>query len=658
MGWAGHFFASAGHREYRPGVGNGSISGFSTASHHGGPAVGKRMSLASPILAYHSKLGEATSRDDSQGDLPLASASLCLALYWHPIPSLVRRRAATIVKAPYILLRILGYFTLALSLIYIACIILALIQGWALPTTALIRGSSVALWLAVHEPKFGFALLTCAALGAVATWFALLVPEGNLVVQQEEATLLRFFRVFGFLIVACVFVFSISAMWAGIVRPGDLDGVSIGGLIPFNDAGGYMAGATDEAKTGLWSAFMLRRPLAAAFRTTLLFFSGYSYPGMLFIQACLLAAVSCFATRAVMHWRGLWAGIAFFGLAYTYTRSFVPTALTEPLGLFWAFFSIPFLIEALKSRSLVSALVGLGATTMALMTRMGAMFTIPALVIWIMWQFGRNRTEKLAATFAAGMVVISILSANALVSRIYRSGPDVTGENFSYTLCGLAIGTAWDGCPKRIQEEGQQLPAHEAAMTRLMYSMAWQNFKTQPDVLIARLISASYNFVLNLPDTMFGGYEWFLLEPRAGIKNAISLVSIAGLIYLLTRRQEWESILFWALFWLSTVASAAIVYFDDGGRVLAVSYVFISLFFALGFSSPTASSASDKRSLRKLNFFGISFFAFIALLFFGIPWLAFTLSPTRHLVVNQSSLPGHEAAVLGGRRISGVPRHS
>ena len=177
--------------------------------------------------------------------LLLASTCFWLLFYWRRIPAFINQRGEAIVRAPYVLLHVFGYLGLAAALIYIACSLVALVEGWALPTTALIKWSPIALWLARHEPQFGFSLLVCAAFGTVATWLALLVPEGNLLVQREETSLLRFFRLFGFVIVTCAFVFSISTMWTGIVRPGDLNGSSIGGLIPFSDAEGYMAGAFD-----------------------------------------------------------------------------------------------------------------------------------------------------------------------------------------------------------------------------------------------------------------------------------------------------------------------------------------------------------------------------------------------------------------------------
>jgi hypothetical protein len=125
-----------------------------------------------------------------------------------------------------------------------------------------------------------------------------------------------FFQRWGLLITACALIFSISGMWAGLVRLGDLDHFAIGGMIQFNDAAGHLTAAHDQAKDGVWQSFALRHPIAAAFRSTLLFFAGFSLPGILLLQAFLLVGAICFASAAVTRWRGLWPGVTF--LAFTY----------------------------------------------------------------------------------------------------------------------------------------------------------------------------------------------------------------------------------------------------------------------------------------------------------------------------------------------------
>ena len=66
---------------------------------------------------------------------------------------------------------------------------------------------------------------------------------------------------------------------------------------------------------------------------------------------------------------------------------------------------------------------------------------------------------------------------NFLLERAYGTGPTSTGSNFSYTVCGLSIGTTWDGCPREIGTRVRSAAATEQEFAKLMYAMAWDNFQ-------------------------------------------------------------------------------------------------------------------------------------------------------------------------------------
>ena len=300
---------------------------------------------------------------------------------------LVRGRAATgltlAIRAIYLVSFGFCAVSLAGAVIFMASSAYALASGWAFPTTALIRWWPVARWASSNEIYFPYVLLTLAALGCLASHLACFNQNCQLQLERNEARLQRVLRWAGFPIAICAFAFSLSAMWSGQLRPGDLQYSAWGGLVPFSDALGHLSAAHDQARDGTFSYFAMRRPYAAAFRSVLLFVSQYSLPVMLLLQACLLGAAAWWATRAVMAWRGLWAGVAFFSLAYIYARIFAPTTLTEPLGLMWALLSIPFFIASFRTSSAKPALIGFALTMFALMMRMGNMFAIPALVLWL-----------------------------------------------------------------------------------------------------------------------------------------------------------------------------------------------------------------------------------------------------------------------------------
>ena len=417
-------------------------------------------------------------------------------------------------------------------------------------------------------------------------------------------------------------------MWAGVVRPGDLVSHAIGGMNLVSDAGAYLASAHDQAKDGVWNSWALRRPIAAAFRSTLLFFAAFSLPSMLLLQACLLAGTTCCASAAVTRWRGLWAGVTFFAFTYLYIRTFAPTTLTEPLGVLLALASVPFFIEAFRTKSLPAALLAFAFAVIALMTRMGSMFTIPGLMLWLVWQFGTTLRERTRVGLLAITILAGVGTANYLLEKTYGNQENLTGSNFSYTLCGLTMGTTWDGCGPKLAKITAQRPHSQEA--KLLYFLAWENFTKRPWLFFERLLAGAHSFVIEIPDLLFRGYG-AVIEPSWFPRTLIVTLSLIGLMYELGRRENRRQLGFWAMLWASIVSSAAFVFFDDGRRVLASSYPLIFLFFAMGMTDPNVAVKREGAVDRKLLRFGTALLIAGLFLFFFIPWLAHRLSPAQSL---------------------------
>jgi hypothetical protein len=587
-----------------------------------------------------------------------ALAILSILLGWLAYPDtlrwLAKRRGgvlpAFVLKIPHQILFGICWAGVAGSAVYAASSLYALATGWALPTTALIRWSPVAKWAAGNEPYFGYPLLMLAGLGTAATWLMSSSALHRPLLEPIEQSMRRLLAWCGLPVAACAFVLGVSAMWAGMVRPGDLNFANLGGLLPFSDAGDYLAGAFDQVRTGVWNVLSLRRPLAAGFRSVLLIFGNFSLPSMLILQACLVAGAACFATWAIVVWRGVWAGITFFALTYIYAGVFVQTTLTEPLGLFWALLSIPFFIKSFRDRSASAALVAFAMTTAALMTRMGSMFTIPALLVWLVWQFANSIAARLRIGVAAVVVLLGVLGLNSLLLKTYGTGSENTGSNFSYTLCGLTIGTNWLGCPAKRANEGKPLTSDEAARVEQLYSMAWTSFRAKPEIFFSSLADNLKKFRTDFPDVIWRGYLKSVGEPDWLFRNTLTAICLAGLAYLTARRAKSVELAFWVLSWASIVASASLIYQDDGPRALAASHPLIAMFFAMGMSNPALTPATVAPPFR-LSRYGWIGLAAAALLFLCLPWMTHRFFSSA--LVNAVPLKDGEAFVLGGRRMSG-----
>jgi hypothetical protein len=588
--------------------------------------------------------------------LAIVSALLGCLIYFEALRSLERRLAgqpkAFVLRTPYLILFGLCWVGLAASAVYIACSLYAWATGWALPTTALIRWSRGAQWAASNEPYFGYLLLMLAGVGTATTWLIGSTARHRPLVESNEQSLRRLLACCGFPIAACAFVFCVSAMWAGIVRPGDFHYANVGGLVPFSDAENYLAAAFDQVRDGVWNEMALRRPLAAGFRSVLLIFGNFSLSSMLILQACLVAGAACFATQAIVAWRGVWAGTAFFALTYIYDRILVPTTLTEPPGLFWALLSIPFFIKVFRDRSVGAGLVAFAMTTAALMTRMGSMFTIPALLIWLIWQFGDSIAARLRIALAAIAILLGVLGLNALLLKTYGTSQSSLGSNFSYVVCGLTIGTGWDGCPAKLANEGKALQGDDTAVASQLYSMAWSNFRAKPQIFFGRLADNLAKFASDFPDVIWRGYLTDVDEPAWLFRNTLTAISLIGLVYIAARRARSVELSFWALFWASLAASSSLIYYDDGSRTLAASHPLIALFFALGMSSPASAPANSSLPPR-LSRYGLVGLIAAALLFVCVPWMAhhfFAMGRWANATPLQKK---DEAFVFGGRRMSG-----
>ncbi|MBV9983265.1 hypothetical protein [Bradyrhizobium sp.] len=562
----------------------------------------------------------------------------------------LQRWALALDAVPHAMLSALLLLALAASILFLGAALWALATGWALPLTAPLRWFGLLAGVARGEPYFADLVLGVAAIGTLTTWLSVWRSRAEMTTAWDTR-LNVILRWSGPPIVAAALLIGLGAMWAGIARPGDPHWANIGGLVPFSDANGHLAEAFYQTQHGTWTSWALRRPLAAAFRALLLFASGASFPAMLIVQACLLAAAACLAAHAVMIWRGIWAGLAFFGLSYLYLRTFAPTSLSEPLGLFWALLSIPFFIAAFRTRAAGSALIGFAMTSVALMTRMGSLFTIPALLLWLVWQFGRSVSEKLRIAILAIAIVGAVISVNTLLSRAFGAGGAETGSNFAYVLCGLSIGTGWEGCPAKLAERGERLTGDEAAIAKRLYGFAWQNLAAKPTVFLARLTAGVKGFLSHFPAVMWKGYAVVPDRRLGAFGTVLTVISLIGLAWLARRGTSEVEVTFWCLVGSSILLSSALIYLDDGARTLAASQPLIALFIAMGMSDPRLAAGQSEPGGR-LVAYGALGLIIAALLAVSVPWTAHRLSSTQDDPKYRAS-GSDEITVAGGAKMSG-----
>lgn len=561
-----------------------------------------------------------------------------------------RESMSTLLALPATAASYLVLILFAATALYGVVTIWAVANHWALPTTAIIRLFHIGRVLAFAEPQLPSALLMLAVCGAVARWIAIVLRADTAPLLKAEARLSFLLLRLALPIILALGVFSVSALWAGLYRPGDVQYMSIMGLVPFSDAGGYFTDANLIIRNGLIQSSGQHRPLAEAMRTTEYALSGLSYTGTLFVQVLLFAVLAFIATIAVARRCGVWAGIAFFAMVYAVGREFLPNLQTESLGLLWALAAIPFLIDAIGERSRLQAIVGSAALTVGLLVRMGSMFTIPALLLWVAWQFGSSLRAKLLSGALATLALLSILALSMGVAKIYAGDVETTGSNFAYTLCGISVGGDWTSCSKLYKSEiTPKRKINERAITTLLYEKALTNIAKTPMIAIKRLLNSSKQFVEELPLILTEGYRPFSTEYSALVWFWLGLAAI-GLIWYARHGMSILELSFWGLFWASTILSSGFVFADDGRRVMMVSYPLIALFFATGFSPRFSKDLAVPSGPMFRAGTGAWVMGLVLVCVAVIPYLMHIFAP--HYYPAPAS--PNERLVFGGRRISGV----
>jgi hypothetical protein len=530
---------------------------------------------------------------------------------------------------------------------YLVTIAIGLLQGYALPNTAVFRLLPWTRDLALHEPATQYVIVFVAMVGSVLSSLSASTS------RNSETILIRYWHRYGVLSIAALFLFSMGATWSGIARPEDLQSNAVGGLVPFHDGRGYFDMTFRQVINGHWEPLLEQRPFAAAHRSLLMFLAGYSNVRVLFLQALAVAAVTYFATTAVMSWRGLWSGLTFLGLTVALVRPYLITHLSEPLGQFWALLSVPFVIRLLRGGALVDGTVGLVTITISLLIRMGSMFTIPAFAIWFAWTPSPDaeRLKRTLLTIMAVLVGCALLSV-ALV-RLYGSGHGLLGSDASFAICGLTHGGDWRKCQSLYAKElAQAGPDFGSAQARYLYGKAWEAFRRKPSVLLGRLVEGEEIFAENVTTRMLTGYTTSI-TPRWFPRQTWTVIALVGLTITLWRRREQRELSFWLFMWLGLLASAPFVIFDDGWRVLSSMFPFVALFLACGFTAHAAVPIAVASARSRAPTVALAGLFVTISLWIVIPWLAHWLDPLNARVFETVTANPGERIVLGRTHMAG-----
>ena len=351
------------------------------------------------------------------------------------------------------------------------------------------------------------------------------------------------------------------------------DGQMIGGLIPWSDAAAFNWDAHSLANGSLLSTWGARRPLFPGFLAVLLRTTGGDFIAAVIILALINVLAVWFVVRIVKQFYGTTAASFFLIFSFEFYIRFSGVTTSEQLGFAAGNLAFFFLLVGTYMRSLWRILFGLGLLTLGLNARVGALFILPALILWLGFFF-RERMTVWRATGSAIIVVVAVFLLNIILVRVIAQPQSVPFSNYSYTLYGLASGNkGWT----------QVIRDYPNITEQEIMPLAIQKIRSEPTLLLKGMIGSFADYFSSERGAFSFGFPGSIYR---SINLILWVLVISGLAYSIPKWWEGLQGLTLASF-LGVLASIPLLppFDSDGMRVHAATIPFSALWVVTGISA-------------------------------------------------------------------------
>lgn len=344
---------------------------------------------------------------------------------------------------------------------------------------------------------------------------------------------------------------------------------ALGGILPQSDASGYYGGAYHFLETGTLDAWNTRRPLNAILFAIRLMLSNHNFQIALILQA-LLCGLSCLlVANCIRKTFGKMAGIFTYLVLFFFAATFLPTTLSEILGLTLG--NLAFVLLWRGNYTKHAQWLGFGALflTIGLNARAGAFFILPLLILWTALQFGRRTAVFVILGIIGGFIF------NTMLLHLYStSNGGATHGNFAPTLFGIvAGGKGWTYAYTLYPELST---FSEALAAKFLYVKSYELFLENPFLLFTGVLKGIWGFIKAIIS-----FFQFKLNGHFLFKAFIRLLGLAALcggLYRLKKlyphyRREVGLV---SIGLIAMVLSAGGIWVDGGLRVFATTMPFFA----------------------------------------------------------------------------------
>ncbi len=356
---------------------------------------------------------------------------------------------------------------------------------------------------------------------------------------------------------------------------------ALGGILPWSDAAGYYHGANTLLDKGFLTEWTLRRPLNAILLAARLFIVNHDFKAALILQA-LLCGSSCLlvAYSIARRFSSLAAFIAFV-ILFLFAKIYIPSILSESLGLSIGCLAFVFLWEAVNTRRLWLFFVAGFMLMLGLNARAGAFFVVPMLMVWLGF-YCRDRSHEqrfhspIASLFTLGVLAASFLNMIFMKLSMLAGQVIAPHGNFAPTLFGLVSGgKGWHYAYETLKFSGT-----EADFSKHMYVQSLAIFKQHPDWLLIGLLknwAQMFKAPINLFNYLLGSHQCLALVLLAGLSAVVlSKLFRLRILYQSATQAHQHCMMLVTVVMLGMILSAGVIWMDGNARVFAVTTPFFA----------------------------------------------------------------------------------
>jgi hypothetical protein len=381
-------------------------------------------------------------------------------------------------------------------------------------------------------------------------------------------------------------------------------GYSIGGILQTKDARAYIAGAEQLIETGEYGQWNQRRPLNTTLLSSRIVLGQHDFRNSLLLQAGIFG-VSLFFVIFIL-WRQfgvLAAGLMFF-LNFAFAAYYLPTTLSESLGISLGLISVAFFLLSVASRKRHFYYLGIFVLTLALLARTGPMFVVPLLVLYAGSFFsGKNKFSFKETIFAVAPVIFAIIF-NYSLNLFY--GDNTTGPHgsFHYVLYKIAVGGShWEQAKVDFPEELKRMSSSNFA--DFVYTKSVDKILNDPVDVATRYLHLLFTDGVRFIYGLYGSYMYLtypqelpkfleslfsvsheqLVELKERLVSMLGLLMVVilsyGAIRLIIHARRSSVVHLSILVVLGTVISIPLLFSFAGVRVFITVIPFLSLFLVI-----------------------------------------------------------------------------